>query len=1271
MHNINKMRILSAFIIFLLFFSIFSFGQNFERSINWLPNKTENFNESKFELLYFSNAVYENISYGLPYYYEQFKMTPYNNDGKIDIISTNYEVIPSNQLKNILNIDSIPSEIIFHSSVSYVKKKPYLQLSFIPLRRNKSNGIVEKLVSFTLKKSENNNQLKNIKSRVYASNSVLNSGKWQKIKINQTGIYKLTYKQITDLGFTNPENIKIYGNGGKVLPVNNSSFRYDDLVENPIWFEKGTDGIFNSGDYILFYAHSPVYWSYNTGKGIYTHLLHPYSDESNYFITDNGTSPKIIQTLPVESTLPNVTVTTFDDYNYHEVESSNFVKSGKLWVGENFNNVLTNNFDFSFPLIDQAEQATFSAMVYGRASVSSSFNFNVNGTSLGTANIGAVQLGNVQANYANNNWFIKSFSPTSSSLSFNVTYNKPAEGGEGWLDYIEVNVRKQLTMQGGQIQFRDIKSVAIANVSEFQVTNATNKTVVWDVTNPVNPYIVPTVLNGNLLTFIAKSDTLHEYIAFDGTVTYSYSNVAEVTNQNLHGLTTPDLVIVSHPDFLSYANTLAEFHRTNDNLSVLVVTPEIIYNEFSSGNPDITAIKDLMKMFYDRAGSDTSLMPKSLLLFGDGSYDNRHNFASNTNFILTYQSTSSLSPVASFCTDDYYGMLDDSEGDYVGKLDIGVGRLPVKNSIEAQAVINKIINYSNPSTNGDWKNWLTFIADDEDSNEHMSQSNQIATYIDTTSHVYNIEKIFLDAFQQISTPTGDRYPDVNTAIANRIKKGTLIVNWIGHGNEIGLAHEKIIGISDINSWSNFNRLFLFITATCDFGRYDDYARTSAGEMTLLNPKGGTIALYTAGRLVYSSSNFALNSKFSNNIFKKGANGKYLNLGDIYSFAKNATSSDADINKRNFSLLGDPSLTLAYPKYIIVTDSINGVSTSMFSDTLHALQKYTIKGHVQYQDGSPISNYNGTLYPTIFDKPITIATLSNDGGSKFYFKLQNNVLYKGKATITNSDFEFTFVVPKDIQYNIGYGKVSYYAENGTVFDAHGYTDVFIGGNSTNVITDVNGPEVKLYLNDENFIFGGITDENPYIFAKLQDENGINTVGNGIGHDITAVLDGNTARTIVLNDYYEGDLNNYQSGTVRYPLTNISNGQHNLKFKAWDVFNNSVEAYTEFVVSEAQDLTIGNIFNYPNPFTTSTSFYFDHNQVSSSLDVLIQIFTVSGRLIKSINTTLNNNSFHSEPIPWDGLDDYGDKIGKGVYIYKLTVKSPNGNQQNKFEKLVILR
>jgi len=1256
-------------IIFFLKLPSLLFSQIIQRNINWLPNNKEKISENQFEVLNFNNAIYENPSTLLPFYYEEFKMLPYNNNSNIKIITTDYEIIPDEQLKNVLNIDSIPFEIIYNTRVSYTKKQPYLELSFIPLRRNKLTGKIERLISFSFTKTENNISTKNIKSRTYSAHSVLKEGKWVKIKINQTGIYKLTYKQISELGFTTPENIKIYGNGGKALSVYNSEFRYDDLVENPIYIEKGPDDIFNMGDYILFYGKSPVNWSFNSIKNYFYHKLHPYTDDTYYFITDLGGISKNIQTLPVETNPITYNVNSFDDYAFHEIESVNLIKSGQLWLGEYFNNVLSTNFDFNFPNLITTEPILINSMVYGRSNVANSFTFSVNGNIIGAATLSQVQLSNLQTNYASNYLFSKSFNSTNSNLSVNLTYNKPAEGGEGWLDYIELNVRRKLTLVGNQMLFRDYKSVASGSYSLFNISTTVSNAAVWDVTNVVNPYIVPTNFNNDTLSFVAKTDSLHEYIVFDKNSYLVPTIIGEVANQDLHSIANVDLVILSHPDFLSQANSLAEFHTNNDNLNVLVITPDLIYNEFSSGSPDITAVKDFMKMLYDKAGTDTLKLPKYLLFYGDGSYDNRHNFASNTNFILTYESISSVSPTSSFTTDDYFGMLDDNEGDYIGKLDIGVGRLPVKNTSEAQAVLNKITNFYNPENFGDWKSHLTFIADDEDMNEHMNQSNDLTIYLDTNYSQYNIDKIFLDAFQQVTTPNGNRYPDVNTAITNRINKGTSLVNYTGHGNEIGLAHEQIITLADISTWTNFNKLPLFITATCEFSRYDDFARTSAGESVLLNQKGGAIAMFTTTRLVYSSSNFSLNTSFVKTLYKRN-NGNYNKLGDIFRIAKNSTSTDYDVNKRNFSLLGDPAISLSSPKYIVLTDSINGVDANSANTTLHALQKYVIKGHIADFDSTLINNYNGTVFISIYDKPITISTLSNDGGAKFYFQLQSNLIYKGKATVTNSFFEFTFVVPKDIQYNIDFGKISYYAINGTNNDALGSKKIKIGGDATSTITDNAGPDVKLFMNDNNFVFGGITDENPFIYAELNDENGINTVGNGIGHDITAILDGNSSKTYVLNDYYEGNLNDYKSGIVKFPLNNLATGNHNIKFKVWDVFNNSKEAYTEFVVAEAQDLAISNIYNYPNPFTTHTEFYFDHNQVNSNLDVLIQVFTITGKLVKSIKTSINNNSFHSSPISWDGKDDFDDKLAKGVYIYKLTVKSSDGKQKTKFEKLVML-
>ncbi|MEI8100929.1 MAG: type IX secretion system sortase PorU, partial [Bacteroidota bacterium] len=515
--------------------------------------------------------------------------------------------------------------------------------------------------------------------------------------------------------------------------------------------------------------------------------------------------------------------------------------------------------------------------------------------------------------------------------------------------------------------------------------------------------------------------------------------------------------------------------------------------------------------------------------------------------------------------------------------------------------------------------------------------------------------------------------DVNTAIDKRVEKGCLIMNYTGHGGEVGLAHERVVEVSQINSWKNINNMPLFFTATCELSRWDDPARTSGGEYMFLNPNGGGIALFTTTRESYSAPNFTLNDSFYQFIFKT-FNGRMPRLGDAWQYIKDLPVG-TETNGRNFTMLGDPALTLAYPKLDVSTDTINNVLvTSTSSDTLRALTRVTVSGYVRNKNGTILNTYNGVLYPTVYDKPQNITTLSNDGAAASparTFKLQKNVLYKGKVSVNNGHFKFTFIVPKDINYQYGIGRISYYAENGSV-DANGYCEkVIIGGSSTTAPSDLVGPELKLYMNDNKFVYGGTTNESPDLYAILKDENGINTVGNGIGHDITAVLDANTNSSIVLNDYYQADLNSYKSGSVRYPFSTLPDGKHTLKLKAWDVYDNSSDAYTEFVVAKSAEFALTHVLNYPNPFTTKTQFFFEENQCCQNLEVQIQIYTVTGKIIKTLNENMSVEGFRSSAIDWDGRDEFGDKIGRGVYIYKVKVRSAEGLVAEQFEKLVLLR
>ncbi|PKP23186.1 MAG: hypothetical protein CVU05_00470 [Bacteroidetes bacterium HGW-Bacteroidetes-21] len=1249
-----------------IFFSFPLQSQIIERSIKWQNCIEYSIDENKFTALSFVGCFYDATT-NLPYFNEKIKLNFDQTADNVTLYNIRFEDVTPEQLTVLNKSEIYPKDFELTNYLIFEKKRPYLDLSVNTIRKKANGNGYERLISFAIK--YNTKTKKSQLKHTYASQSVLATGKWAKIKVTSTGMHRLTYSQLAQMGFSNMENIRIYGNAGRLLSIYNNDPTADDLQENAVFVEKGSDNIFNEGDYILFYAHGPVRWEYNATEDMYNHKIHPYAEYSYYYITDSQLPALTVQT-ETQPTLPSTHQTSqFDLYGYYEADNTSLIKSGQMWVGENFNILLSYDFNFNFPEIISTEQVKLKTYLLTRSSETSLYSIKVNGSQIGSIQAGTVVF-NTTSTYASSNVETFTFNSSSPSMTVNISYNKPNSVSEGWLNYININARCKLKMITGQLNFRDIKTVGAGNITQFTIENTRPTTQVWDVTDSLRPLKIETTYNNSTITFTVATDSLRDFVAFDGTSYLSPVFVENVANQNLHGLHGVDMVILSPAIFRQYAEELATIHRNHDNLTVEVIDPLLIYNEFSSGMPDPAAIRNFMRMLYDRAGIDTSLLPKYLLLYGDGSYSNKYNFSGNTNFILTYQSENSVAPTASFVTDDFYGMLDENEGGNVGLLDIGIGRFPVKNATEASTMITKIRNYISSVSFKDWKNVLLFIADDEDGNMHISQADALATYVDTTYQVYNIEKIYLDAYKQTSTPNGSRYPDVNTAINNRVNKGALIVNYTGHGNEVNLAHEQVVGMSDINTWNNIHNLPLFVTATCEFSRWDDYSRTTAGETILLNSQGGGIALFTTTRLVYAQQNFALNQQFIFHVFNKNPNNEYYAFGDLMRIAKNNTGSASDINKRNFSLLGDPALKLAYPMIDVKTDSINGTDISVFTDTLKALSLMTFQGHIE-SNGSFLNNFDGVVYPTIYDKKRLVTTLANDGGSQYNFKLQNNIIYKGKASVTDGRFTFSFVVPKDISYVIDYGKISYYSDNITETDANGYEKLMIGGISDSNRCDEKGPEINLYLNNENFVYGSITNQSPVIIATLRDSLGINTVGNGIGHDITAIIDNNTSKSIILNDYYQADMNSYQRGRVDYQLSNLDEGLHTLTLKCWDVCNNSSEATIEFIVAESSELVVDNVLNYPNPFTTNTAFYFNHNQPNTPLDVLIQIFTVTGKIVKTIEDQMVTDSFLSSPIYWDGKDDFGDNIGKGVYIYRLKVRSPNGNMVEKIEKLVILK
>ena len=1241
----------------------------------------------------FFGANYSFANGSIPYYYENFR---FNENGKVTAQITNavYEPIVDQSLLTT-GVNLIGSSITVKAEVHFKRAKPYACLSFFPFRKNEATGKIERLKSFNIEiivipnsSQQTISSRTGTRSLTWAANSVLASGTWYEFGVNGDGVYKLDKNFFQSIGINianiNPQNIRIFGNGGGMLPENNSSFRYDDLQENAVYFSGGSNTTFGSNDYFLVYCQNPNRWYYNSTSKTFYHQVHLYSDYTYYYITtDYSTSnkPKRIPSYYYPGTA-NQTVTSFNDYQFVEPDSLNMIESGRMWLGQPFEYNLSRSYQLNFPNIMSSSPATLVSSVWARSigSVNSSFNIAVNGSSVLLQSIGPV-TGNFEDSFAaTSGTNTTTFTPSSSTLSVNITYNQNSSADIGWLYYLELNVRRALTMSGSQMSFRDATSFGTGNVAQYDLATSNSNITIWDVTDPINIVKDSTqFVSGNTLQFKAPADSLRQFIAFDGQTFYTPALiVGQVANQNLHALSATDLVIVAAPQFMSAANSLAAYHQSHDNISAQVVNENLIFNEFSSGAPDIVAVRDLMKMFFDRAGGDSTKMPKYLLLFGDGSYDYKNRVPNNTNYVLAYETPNSYDPIDAYTSDDFYGFLEDADSLFIGSnsylLDIAVGRITADNTQQASDEVNKIIQYSTSQDFGSWRNTLTFLTDASvDANQFEQASEGITNdnlyNIATNYPVYNVNKIYLDAYPVATAPGGQSYPGANTAFYNQIYSGSLIVDYNGHGSAIQLSAADVLTISDINNWTNLNKLPLFVTATCQFTQFDNPAQQSAGELMLLKNNGGAIALVSTVRLVYLDQNTVLNDAFNQYIYQP-VNGQMPRLGDAFLNAKNQVADEQE-NSRKFSIFGDPALRLAYPEFNVQTTAINNKAITSTPDTLKALGKVTISGIVTDRNGNKLTNFNGIVYPTVYDKPVAYSTLGSNGVQTINFKIQNSIIYKGAASVHNGAFTFTFVVPKDIAYQYGFAKISYYADDAQN-DANGYfSHIIVGGLADTFALDRSGPGMKLYMNNTQFVFGGVTDANPKLLVLLSDSFGINITSNGIGHNITAVMDNNTQNTTDLNSFYQADLDNYQKGTVLYPYTDLADGLHSINVTAWDVYDKSSQGYIEFIVASSAQMALDHVLNYPNPFTTHTTFMFDDNMPGQLLHVQIQIYTISGKLVKTITTDESSDGYHVGNISWNGLDDYGSPIGRGVYIYRIFVTTAGGLSANKFEKLVVLR
>jgi hypothetical protein len=1109
-------------------------------------------------------------------------------------------------------------------------------------------------------------------------NSVLATGKWYKFSVRNSGMHRITYYDLMKMGISpgtvNPTHIRIFSNGSGMVPESNAPSRIDDLREISIVVKDGGDGRFDPQDCILFYGEGPDTWVMNRTTHIFSHSKNLYSDVTYYYMTFDLGEGKRVKLMPRFDTAANSFSSRYDDFTVHEQDLVNVIKSGKQWYGEMFSKAQPRyDFNYSFPYIDSISPIRIKTNVIGRSDLPSEFYIYKNGIIYDSISIDPVALDDASGNFAEGKARVGLILYPKQQFQISIEYNAPDDASTGWLDYIEMQLSRNLYWSAPEFVFRDVNSIGPGKITQFTMKNAKPDLYIWDISDMSNISQIQTTFSGTSLKFSLRTDSLHTFLAFDGTHYDTVKFESLVSNQNLHALQPKEMIIVAPTSLLSEARRLADFHKNHNQIDALVVSVQEIYNEFSCGQPDPGGIRDFVKMLYDRGQS--SVLPNYLLLFGDGSYDPKNRVPGNNNLIPAFESQESLSYTASFVTDDFYGIMGDTEGyDGSGSIEIGVGRFPVSTPEQAEIVVDKIIHYSssNDTILSDWNNLIAFAADDGNSNYFFKNSEDLAVIVANKYPFLNVNKIYFDAYPIVIISSGTRYPEANKAINSAVARGTMIINYIGHGGESGWSTNQCLTIPDIESWTNSEKLPVFVTATCEFSRFDNPARFSAGEQIFTMAGGGGIALFSTSRTTYAGTNQSLDTSFFRHLMDK-KDGKYIKMGELIKISKNINQNNSLL--RNFVLLGDPAQQITFPELQVITTEINGHPANQ-TDTALGLSRVSVSGQIEDSQGNPVNSFQGVLTATIFDKPTVYYTLGNtqnsyDGSYPAKFTLQDHVLNRLKVPVTDGSFTFSFLVPEGVALNFGKGKISYYAENGQT-DANGYYDnLILGGRDPQIIPGTRGPDIAMYMDNRSFISGGRTSPDPLLIADLHDTSGINAFSLGIGHDILGVLDDDWAQAIQLNDYYDPAVGDYSRGSVNYQFSGLSTGVHKLTLRAWDLVDNSSQKDLLFWVFNPSSINIQDVFCFPNPAFDHTTFSFNPVNNGGGVYVIIEITNLSGIRVKTITASFPEYTQVPLLIQWDLKDEGGNKLSSGLYPFVIKFKANNGAYSQASGKVVIIR